>query len=172
MDRRGLTLRQVAEGVGKSTSTAGAWTQAKNWPEVDVQPKLAALLGVPVQWLIHGIPPEMETTEEAEIYTPGVSEAPAVYPTPTTPEAIEARRLFEETFRLATASGARMGWLLEQLRFHLRPPAHWHLYKGQPDDHPAVKEIIDRAHARQDAFRDPQESGKTNTGTSQPKAAS
>lgn len=61
MDREGLTLREVATSIGKSTSTVGAWTQGKNWPEVEVQIRLSECLHVPVDWLIHGI------TERAEI---------------------------------------------------------------------------------------------------------
>ena len=74
MKRRDVTLAEVANAVGKSTSTVGAWTQAKNWPEVEIQPELARFLGEPLEWLIHGI----EKTEYPEITgnVEAVAEAP------------------------------------------------------------------------------------------------
>lgn len=54
--RRGLTLAQLAEACGVSVSTVGAWSQGKNFPEVEAQQKLAESLNVSVQFLIHGIP--------------------------------------------------------------------------------------------------------------------
>lgn len=65
MSRRGVTLQQIADHLKVATSTVGAWTQAKNWPKVQLQPQLSAFLGVSTDFLIHGI--SVNITEPVEI---------------------------------------------------------------------------------------------------------
>jgi len=54
MARRNLTLREIGAALGKSTSAVGAWTQGKNWPEVEALRKLADVLEVSVEFLLEG----------------------------------------------------------------------------------------------------------------------
>lgn len=63
MARRKVTLQEVANHIGASVSTVGAWTQAKNFPQTELQPALADFLGISVQRLIHGI----SVTDKAEL---------------------------------------------------------------------------------------------------------
>ena len=61
MSRRGVTLEQVARQLKLSTSTVGAWAQGKNFPQTELQPDLAELLGTTVAHLVHGISVKRET---------------------------------------------------------------------------------------------------------------
>jgi transcriptional regulator with XRE-family HTH domain len=55
MARRSLRLRDVADACAVAVSTVGAWTQGKNWPDTELQPKLSQLVGEPIDYLLHGI---------------------------------------------------------------------------------------------------------------------
>ena len=73
MSRKKLTLQQIADECGVAVSTVGAWAQAKNWPQVELQPKLARLLECSISFLFHGV------TEEPENSTHSVGEVAAPY---------------------------------------------------------------------------------------------
>lgn len=75
MKRRELILQDVATRCGVGTSTVGAWTQAKNWPQVETLPTLAEFLGVSISWLVTGVPEKMES---ATFYKVGDSSADTV----------------------------------------------------------------------------------------------
>ena len=166
-----MTLREVADALGKSISTVGAWTQAKNFPEVEVQPRLAEYLKEPLTWLIHGLTENVEITQSTESKVEETASDYGKYSVKKEDAGeLEARRLFEETLRLARNDPERLGWVLVQLRRHLRPPEYWQVYTGKPEDHPAVKEAKARAH--QNAFRNQGDEGKTDRDTERPKAAS
>jgi transcriptional regulator with XRE-family HTH domain len=123
--RRKTTLEKVAKHLGISTSTVGAWTQGKNFPEVQLQPTLAAFLGEPVEWLIHGIG-KTDYPEVTERVESGVQEEPFAYGGPRSPNVEAAIRSYcEELIAQASGDPTRLGWVIEQLRTHLRPPPHW-----------------------------------------------
>jgi len=64
----------------------------------------------------------------------------------------EARRLFEEVVSASRNIPALTGWILEQVRQHLRVPSHWPHIPSNPEDHPAVKEAKADALAKQAFF--------------------
>jgi transcriptional regulator with XRE-family HTH domain len=44
---------------------------------------------------------------------------------PANPTRDEARRIFENTMRLAADNQGRLNWMLSKLRKHLEPPTNW-----------------------------------------------
>lgn len=134
MARRGVTLQQVAKACGVAVSTVGAWTQGKNWPQVEVQPKLARFLGSSISFLIHGITEEpqsaLEKTDKVESphAAPTLEEAPqASFGGPATPDTLRAelRRHVDYITAAAGDDPVRLGWLIQQARAHLRKPDDW-----------------------------------------------
>lgn len=122
MSRKGLTLQQLAERCGVAVSTVGAWTQAKNWPQVEIQARLADHLGVSIAFLYHGI------TESAE---PPHAELPSVVAEDSAPYgtgemiAREIRRDIEALLAAAKNDPQRLHWVAEQIKAHLAEPRHW-----------------------------------------------
>lgn len=156
MKRRGYTLAQVADAVGKSTSTVGAWAQGKNFPEVEVQMELASFLKESVAWLIHG-----EVTPSPEIPSK-VEEAPqdpygqkpvkiTVASNSITGDrdlASEARYLLERALLAAKNDPALLGWIVGQLRIHLASVIH---NEVPPKEHPLASEA--RRRAQESTFK-------------------
>lgn len=137
MSRRGVTLQDVARACGVAVSTVGAWSQAKNWPQVEVQPKLAKYLHSSIAFLIHGITEEPELpAEKTEV--PQAADTPplVVNEGPQAPygsaEAIERdlRKHFEEVLQDARGDPVRLGWMMQQLIEHLSPPKSWAVTKA------------------------------------------
>ena len=100
MARRGLTLQEIANHLGKSVSTVGAWTQAKNFPATDLQPGLADLLGLSLTHLMHGIS-VAEETEAGRVEEPAAPYFSAVprpgrAPQPTAQHCLDHMRQFLE----------------------------------------------------------------------------
>ena len=128
MKRRGVTLQEVATHCEVGVSTVGAWSQAKNWPQVEVQPALAAFLQTSVHFLIHGIPEKMENAQYPEV---GAKAAPAVHEEEQapygTPAEIERRfrRDFDATVAAAEGDVQRLHWIAEQTKLHLSVPKSW-----------------------------------------------
>jgi transcriptional regulator with XRE-family HTH domain len=122
MKRRDLKLHSVAEFCGVSTSTVGAWTQGLNWPQVEAQPKLAQCLGLSVQFIIHGIPDEPETSSSSVLSA--VAEPRATYGGEGDLTE-EIGRHHQSLLLAAKGDPVRLGWIREQQQAHLAIPAHW-----------------------------------------------
>lgn len=46
----------------------------------------------------------------------------------------QARALFEQLLAAANGSPQRLGWIIEQIHQHLRPPAHWKIAEPEASD--------------------------------------
>lgn len=81
---RKLEQVDIAERLGVSLSRVGNWFQARNFPRRSERPRLAALLGVTVEYLIHGtaeydrITPEGVQEEQAQHGGPAVRQVPVI----------------------------------------------------------------------------------------------
>ena len=185
MKRRGVTLADVGSALGRSISAVNGWTQAKNWPEVELHVPLSEFLGESPVWLFYGVTGTPNTAEPQ----PSGQKPDLKYGNETVKDSaepltrfdelkrkqaqeltVEIHRLLEEVIGAAKGDPNLISWILEQVRQHLRTPAYWRLIPENPLDHPAVKEAIARAH--QNEFRNPDDAGKKGMGTGQPRAAS
>lgn len=123
ISRKQCTLREVGDAVDMSTSAVGAWTQGKNWPEVEALAKLASFLGVSTDFLISGTPPTPDL----------VADRP---PASNRGRVVEKRRWLRARFEIAVSLAAenedRIAWLNHQIVGWLKPPAHW-LDGGNPE---------------------------------------
>lgn len=130
MKRRTVTLQQIADYCGVGVSTVGAWSQAKNWPAVEIQPRLAEFLQTSVHFLIHGIPENRETTEYPSSGPDAVvREDAALHGTPATIEH-EIRREFQKLVTAAQGDPQRLYWIAEQMKEHLAVPKKWREGRG------------------------------------------
>jgi len=132
MKRQGVTLQTIADACGVGVSTVGAWTQAKNWPQTELQPVLAHFLQSSVNFLFHGITEGAEIPQAMEVTAiAGVTEESRVYDAGSNDQRA-AREIIREielhnTMLLASAGHdiGRLGWIREQQVAHLSTPAHW-----------------------------------------------
>jgi transcriptional regulator with XRE-family HTH domain len=121
ISRRGVTLAAVAAECAVSVSTVGAWTQGKNWPKVEQQPKLAAFLKTSVMHLVHGVAEEAEVSAantEHPYLEPIVAEAAPPLAYDLSPRAPLAQQLIADFSALVAAAGDnrdRLGWVRVQL---------------------------------------------------------
>lgn len=116
--RARLKQVDIARSLGVGSQRVGQWFQGRNFPGGDIELALADLLGVSRSWLIEGI----ETTD-----IPGVlREDASPYGTaPIVKIRREIRESIEALLDIAGDDVARLGWIVEQLRGHLRAPGHW-----------------------------------------------
>jgi transcriptional regulator with XRE-family HTH domain len=127
--KRGLTLNELAGG---SASTAKSWEQG-SLPRTDQWETIAARLGLSVSLVFLGKPTSREDYEFVAKYSDEIGPPPATAASaavagaaiPPAPLEAEARWILDEAIRAAASRPERLGWVLEQLRAHLRPPAHW-----------------------------------------------
>ena len=121
MSRRGLTLQEIANDLGKSVSTVGAWTQAKNFPATELQPRLAALLGLSVPHLIHGISvaEEMESGRVEEAAAPYETAPPARAGRAPQPTAGQCMNHLRQFLAHAEKSPGGIGYTYHVLQKHL-----------------------------------------------------
>jgi transcriptional regulator with XRE-family HTH domain len=127
-EKERVTLQQIADACGVAVSTVGAWTQGKNWPQVEVQPKLAHYLKTSIQFLIHGIPGEAEITYPPSMAdrSPGVLESEAQSPYGSTEDIEhELQRALSALLKAAGGDRNKLGWISEQMREHLAIPKSW-----------------------------------------------
>lgn len=126
----------------------GAWAQGANFPEIEVQPKLAEFLGVSVQFLIHGIPVKgdpltWQAEEERRAdYVKSRKETMGDFPkdqaskramtlTPkfsSTPTREDCESYLKGVLDVAPAAGVSYGFILRKLKNAL-PPADF-----EPDE--------------------------------------
>lgn len=153
MSRRGAVLRNLSEVTGKGISTAGSWTQAKNWPEVESLEQIAAYLETSVDFLISGRPVISTAEVKREEISPSeIDSSPRSYeyPSPSGTAGSIRERLQKEFKELLEASGddvERLGWISEQMRQHLAEPTHW----GMPE---RVAQRVAERMARERAEKD------------------
>jgi transcriptional regulator with XRE-family HTH domain len=106
---KGLDLEQAWAALGISRATLFNWLKRQNPPPQEKhQDLLASFFGnEPREYVLFGVYPS-----KTNAYADRVLSA-------------EARHLFETTMKAAEQDPARLGWIVEQLRLHLRPPHHW-----------------------------------------------
>lgn len=155
-------LRQVRIAQALSTpeyrvtpQRVGSWFQGRNFPGPDVEFALAELLGTTRDWLVEG----KETTETT---APIVMEPPAAT-SPAESLRREVRERFERTMTAAGDDLSRLGYINEQLRAHLTPPAHWNERELTADHETAIR-LAHRDYGRR--------KGSRERGQSDPKAQS
>lgn len=115
--KKGATLQCIAAHLGVAVSTVGAWSQAKNWPKVELHERLAEFLGVSVDFLIYGKSVNSASTGTAHEATAAYSDADQLR--------TELRQTFAAAVESAGDNTRRLAWMLEQTRQHLATPAHW-----------------------------------------------
>jgi transcriptional regulator with XRE-family HTH domain len=118
--RARLKQVDIAKLLAVKPQRVGSWFQGKNFPGGEIEHALAALLGTTRDWLVDGV----EKPEKPEPAEGGFSRTSASG-LPLSPLETRARLLLEEALTSAAGDSTRLGWIVEQLRLHLRPPGHW-----------------------------------------------
>ncbi len=129
-EKTGLTLGQLSDGAA---STAKSW-ESGSLPRADQWEAIAARLGLSVSLVFLGSPKSKEDYDFLAKYAdelpphksePEIGETKqAPYGTADTLRA-EARRYFDDLLSAANDDPVRLGWLLQQMREHLRRPSDW-----------------------------------------------
>ena len=116
--RARLKQVDIARTLGVSSQRVGQWFQGRNFPGGDVEHALAEMLGVNRSWLLEGI----ETTE---LGGPAHEQSAHYGTVPIIQLRKEIRDSIERLLEIAGDDLARLGWIVEQLRSHLRVPDRW-----------------------------------------------
>ena len=115
IENRGVTQVQFAKDCGLSEATLYNWLKKKAPPHEKYWFKLATYLGVSESYLAYGTPLKTESI---------ITEAQAPCGTETMMEK-QVQEHINSLLGQARGDPARLGWLLEQLRAHVRAPEHW-----------------------------------------------
>jgi len=115
-----MSQAEIATHLGVTPQRVGNWFQGRNLPRHNVVVKLARLLGVSVQFLLHGFQEESTTAVESAV---GEGEQ-APYGTGAEIEA-EVRRNFNSLVQAAEGDPERLHWIAVQQREHLAIPRSW-----------------------------------------------
>ena len=159
-EKRGLTLRAMADG---KPSTAKSW-EGGSRPGSEHWEKIAGRVGLSVSFVFLGQPTSREDYEFVAKYADEIgspkteqilreeSDGPVV----DLGTASKIRDHIEELIEKADGDPHRLGWLLEQLRSHVRAPAHWDETEGTSLHEEVIREVLEeekqeearRAHSK------------------------
>lgn len=115
-----MSQAAIAEALKVTPQRVGNWFQGRNLPRHNVVVQLARLLGVSVEFLLHGNKDEASASVD-----PAVGEdVQAPYGTGAEIER-DVRRQFEALMEAAAGDPERLHWIIVQLREHLTVPKSW-----------------------------------------------